>query len=551
MRVRKFIILVIFFMLSLSLFSCSIQSTTNIVKVTSKDAKATRIVYDGKDFGSIDTYFLDDGICYVDVEYMYQVFSQLAFTFDVETSLNDDIVLVKYKTYYGYESLSLNASNNEVLLSSPNFYLYFTDKSSAFSQNYELYNFSQNLFTDAKIRFDLDTYGLSSYITGDGRVLLPISIFSLIYTGENNCFFNYVREKNDGYIVVVAGGNQSLSLLSSSVEVTVEERNLSYNFLKLFIGEFYGLADYKGLNTISAIESFLSPYKEDLLSIDSKTFATAEVNVIDALDDPHTSTVYTSKYYEATPQGGIRYNQIFNKQYLYSYNRNGSFANTSFNDTYYSNDCISLVYDNTLFIVFDEFKSNFGHDSTYNFVRTVLNRYVRNNRIKNVVVDLTTNTGGEISEGLGLLSFMTNDNIKISYSYKNTKIYGSFTGEFNNDFDYNGSYDNDAYTNVNWYIMTSAVSFSCANLVPAIAKDLGIAKIIGKKSGGGMCAVGYCMLPDGTYFSKSSPLYRLVTASERANKEHIDIEAGVTPDYELDDTMFYNYKKLVNYINRL
>jgi len=85
---------------------------------------------------------------------------------------------------------------------------------------------------------------------------------------------------------------------------------------------------------------------------------------------------------------------------------------------------------------------------------------------------------------------------------KNVKYakYGTLTGEFRKDyyaidFDNDGSYiDDDAYDSYNWNLLVYSNTFSAANAMTSICKNMGIATILGETSGGGMCSVMPCSL---------------------------------------------------------
>jgi hypothetical protein len=60
-------------------------------------------------------------------------------------------------------------------------------------------------------------------------------------------------------------------------------------------------------------------------------------------------------------------------------------------------------------------------------------------------------------------------------------------------------------TDLRFGIITSNYSFSCANLMPSLAKDAGI-MLIGERSGGGTCATNRYFTPDGLLYALSTGL---------------------------------------------
>lgn len=147
------------------------------------------------------------------------------------------------------------------------------------------------------------------------------------------------------------------------------------------------------------------------------------------------------------------------------------------------------------------------------------------------------------------VGFLTNDNIKLP-------SYNTLTEEFRLDYyaidsDNDGDYkDNDAYTQYNWYILTSLNTFSAANYFTSVAKNMGIATIIGEKTGGGMCSVMPCVLLDGTTFKISSDnSLRYHYYDDESNQNiYYEIESGIAPDYEIDRENFYNLPYLDEFI---
>ena len=98
---------------------------------------------------------------------------------------------------------------------------------------------------------------------------------------------------------------------------------------------------------------------------------------------------------------------------------------------------------------------------------------------------------------------------------------------------------------LNFAIITSNYSFSCANLMPALAKDAGI-MLVGEKSGGGTCATNRYVTPDGL-------VYALSIGQKFVNKDGDTIDNGIQPDYDIvkinddgtkDYSEVYNFSKL-------
>jgi hypothetical protein len=107
--------------------------------------------------------------------------------------------------------------------------------------------------------------------------------------------------------------------------------------------------------------------------------------------------------------------------------------------------------------------------------------------VDTVVIDLSYNTGGNLGAVLRIFGYMTEQ--PIMYHSQNPADGSATTYYIESDYV--------AYE-YNWYILTSSVTFSAANLMASIAKEQGIATVIGQKSSGGASSIGAIILPNGT-----------------------------------------------------
>ena len=115
----------------------------------------------------------------------------------------------------------------------------------------------------------------------------------------------------------------------------------------------------------------------------------------------------------------------------------------------------------------------------------------KHKEIKNVVINLCDNGGGEASALITILGFLSKDG-EVNITTRNM-ITGGYNNEYYHvDTNLDGTADDkDGYGGeYNFYIMTSGASYSCGNALPYFAQRDGLAKIIGTKPGGGDCVVG-------------------------------------------------------------
>ena len=159
-------------------------------------------------------------------------------------------------------------------------------------------------------------------------------------------------------------------------------------------------------------------------------------------------------------------------------------------------------------------------------------QYARN--VKNVVIDIATNTGGESAVLQFLLNYMI-DSKDSSLLTLDVISGGKKILTARSDLNLDGKIDsNDKKKSYNFLIFTSLMSFSCGNAMPAICADNGI-KIIGQKSGGGSCVVRLACTADGFPYQYSG-LERISRKDWSNVEDGIPVsEGGVIP---CDEHMF-------------
>jgi hypothetical protein len=142
--------------------------------------------------------------------------------------------------------------------------------------------------------------------------------------------------------------------------------------------------------------------------------------------------------------------------------------------------------------------------------------------VKNLVIDLTLNTGGSLDVVVAMTSLMYGESLCRCF---NVLTGQQMTWYYDVDRNFDGKFDdrdNDVHYDLNFCILASRLSFSCGNLFPSLCQDSGLL-VVGEKSGGGSCAVGTYRTAEGLKYSISSARARLV------NKLGQNIDGGVVP----------------------
>ena len=148
--------------------------------------------------------------------------------------------------------------------------------------------------------------------------------------------------------------------------------------------------------------------------------------------------------------------------------------------------------------------------------------------VKNFVLDLTCNNGGELAVLQAITTLLAGksavrwDNVLTKQRVVNDV---QVDGNFDRVFD-----DNDKkprHPELNIAIMTSHYAYSCGNLLPSQMKDFGYL-IIGEKTGGGSCSIQKMCTAEGLSYQISSARARLI------NKDGENIDSGVVPHIALE-----------------
>ena len=157
-----------------------------------------------------------------------------------------------------------------------------------------------------------------------------------------------------------------------------------------------------------------------------------------------------------------------------------------------------------------------------------------------IVMDLTCNYGGITDGGLYAMGMMKPEfHAELRSSLTGARRTETYRADTNLD----GAVDErDGFENLyRFYILISDASFSCGNLLPAIAKEQGAAVIAGLPSAGGGCSIYIMKDLYGTTvgYSGNWAGYTVNPEGEvRSNDE------GVIPDIFLDSDIWYDDAKL-------
>jgi hypothetical protein len=411
---------------------------------------------------------------------------------------------------------------------------------------------SQRLGTELKT-LDLSAWKIPLYYQ-NGKGYLPLQTFT-------DCFIS-IRP------VYLAYNGQSLFLGSDSISqydfadlyYSVQAgfrsqplADFTYQELVFELDNFYGL---KSLKKIDSFDTYLTSLslKEGLLSTDGLV-ADKALNKLAYSDlaDIHTKYLSNSPY--AGKASTITAKDYYSPDYADFYNRYVS-GKTNRAAAYGSDVPSYEQVGDTAIITFDTFTgatSDYYASAPTSATKDTMGlvSYAHSeitkagDTVKNVVLDLSCNTGGEANAAIYILGwFLGTAVVPIENTFGGDQAINVYKTDINLDHTFD---DKDTLGSRHLYCLTSRVSFSCGNLVPCLFKGSGKVSLIGQPSGGGSCSVAPISLADGTLFRISSTNH----LSTVRNGTFYDIDEGAEPDYAISVLSFLYSNKRQDFVTYL
>lgn len=526
--------------------------TSNIVKFTN-----TTDEYDVKG-NQMTLYYVDEGnVPYVDV---------LTFLKELNGFIDNDVVYYQMDNishclninfeYSGiiYKGVSIDW-RKDLVSGGNNVFRLIVSSTEATDYGSHIKNVDTYMTGTSQKTYDLGGYGFD-VIKHKDKVLMPLVIANTLFCSQNyyNVFFN--GDEAYGCFYEVDRGNPYYSQIRQSSfngENCPEDlREATVNSLLFILDNYYGLKKYKN---IDHFRNYISKSNMDkLYSINPEDNFSGIVGLVyDQLDELHTRINIPSYYAPLSvntnyPYGNRR-TAFWNRWDIQEDLRNQTFPD-GVPPVRYSGDTAIITLDGfttgSKAQLFDD-QGNLKDDAwkydSYYYMRYCMDDIKEHNGINDIILDLSLNGGGNVAAMERVLGFLSDETL--SLSILDTLTNQAQISYFQVDTDGNNDYDNDAYDNYHWSVLTSMNTFSAANCFTSIAKQHGIAKIIGQTSGGGMCAVSSMVLADGTGFTMSSTTTLRYVKVEDGKKVFYGIEDGIVPDMNLDYQYYFDDNMLV------
>jgi hypothetical protein len=398
-------------------------------------------------------------------------------------------------------------------------------------------------------------YGIPLYFQG-GEGYLPLTTASdfffapftptLAFNGESAFLFpGSMADLSDVYYAV------------PTQKVSAEFAAFSYHELCFALDHLYGLKKQHGIASFDAL-FHQNGFQTDFLGTDPVAQDVAYEKLAYAvLADFHSNFLHNSPFAGkgATPAGMAGIDAYGSPTYKAKVAAFGAFASAQ--AAAFPQGCPSYqVVGDTAYVTFDSFV-NTGEDyytnaptseavGTFGICSYAHQQILANSAIKNVVLDLSANTGGESRSAIYTLSwFLGEGTISIQSAATGAESSMVYRADLNLDHAFD---EKDTLQGKNLFCLISPSSFSSGNLVPSFFKNSGKVTLLGQNSGGGACNVQPLVSGTGSYLTISSQR----VLSRVINGSFYDIDQGVAPDYPISQVSdFYDRTSLTSMIDSI
>lgn len=438
-----------------------------------------------------------------------------------------------------------------------------------------------------EVKIDLNKYSKLDIYVEDGVCYIPLSVFnSVLFNTSESVSLAY----NGVSLFLVPSGSLSTEVFGTPMEtalgekiregakkstITQEYLDYYYQSLCLDFDVEYGLKE-----KFKSFDEFLTSknLKNGIYNTDIKTSDSNLAIALTYLQDGHTALSEFSYYYDFGDNSVDK--TKFNQEVMKKEEADVKFTKSKSNAQISTGLDYSRA-DDTVFIDFGKFteldtdalyqkstKDEFDLDDIgipgldfgkysqtqlsntgciFNQLYLDLTQDETKKNVKNIVVDLTTNTGGA-ADGLvySLSTLIGNVAVDLRNPLTGATNHQVFKADINTDGKVDENDKDLASLGYNIYFLNSRYSFSSANAMPVLAK-LNNPNVInlGDKTGGGPCAVRENVSPLGNVISTSS----LSTISKVVDGKYVNIDGGVDADFILDEKQMIDRNYIATKIN--
>ena len=389
-----------------------------------------------------------------------------------------------------------------------NFYSFFgailASTATDFGRGLDFIDYESNVDEIVPVVFDLSTYRMELFLHED-KFLVPFHLANLFLSGSvYDTYYNGDRIfGQDAYDFNASRDRFNRSSLNDQT-MPYDLKEMSYHYMAFMMNYFFGLQSDFGIDNFYDV---LVNHQVRWFSDRDTTHYRVIADIVLELDDLHTSHsmngpyINTPTYSLSITDLGTRGQRLYNTLF---YELDGTRFCGEDGVEYFDNDTAALIHIGGF------------NDKATQLMKDVMAEIDAKGTVQKIVVNMACNTGGIIGTAWQILGYLTDE--PMEYYSQNAgdglQAKSTFTSENTTEGDYE------------WFVLTSPITYSAANLFASMAKDMGLATIIGQQSSGGAASVKIMIMPNGTVIRISSP-------NILSNANYESIEFGIPVDIEI------------------
>ena len=419
------------------------------------------------------------------------------------------------------------------------------------------------------LTMDLGKYNIDIVSLGD-ECYLPLQTMSDVFFGLQYIYYVFNGEKVIGD--VYKGELMDRAYEAKPADMSREYGLFNFHELCFVLDYFYGLKDEHRIDSFSDFLALDAGVFAQMSGTDPIAFDAALTEILTRFFDDGHSAIVRNSWRSGQPKGLETISMLLNLGYSTITRSAASTGLYRARMAAYPDGVPGYEeIGDTAFVTFDSFTVDRKPEEYYELenpddpqdtIELIIyaNRMVHRegSPVKNIVLDLSLNSGGETDAAIDVASWFTGE---ARFSLLDTMTGAETITCYRTDLNLNGIalsdpngsselFDPGDTVNgqYNLYCLISPSSFSCANLVPAIFNQTGGITLIGQRSGGGSNVVFPATTASGTIYSMSGPL-QITTYN---NGSLYGVDTGVDPHVRLNKAeSFYDREALVEMIHNL
>ena len=432
------------------------------------------------------------------------------------------------------------------------------------------------------ILLEMDEY-LIDLVEQEGECYLPLQTMNDLFMSPQNLYVIY-NGKALYCIPYQSDLMEEVYEAEPSGKMSFDFALFNYNELRFLLDCCYGLKEEHAIDSFATLLAHNTNLVSELVSTDPAVFDSAVARLtLTYLDDGHSAFLRPS--WRSDPAKSESMSVLSYMGYALNRQRENSTRYSEARQAAFP-DGVPMYQEvgDTAFVTFDSFMSDDDFSVYYHMDEPAAEEFViretsemeemedigeeevppavirllvyarkqilrENSPIRNVVVDLSNNDGGNSNAAVFTLAWMLGEaDIAIRDTFTGAETIMRLSADLELTENYDTAMRGLADQDLGVYCLISPNSFSCGNLVPAACKMDGRVTLLGRTSGGGSCAVYPCTSASGTVMQISGPMQ----LSTIRNGSYYNIDQGIEPDVVLTRVeTFYDRERLVEIIHGL